>query len=211
MMELRFQHGWEEVEEVISITETELDLDNFIKTGKWYFSSTVTPQNIPAGVNGWLEVLEGAGGSAKQIWYRHGTINSNDYHIYVRTHTASGWSNWKRIITEDDFFYKPGDTFAIANLACLGHLTSSQKQIVFNIVTDKRLDNVSDITIKVMTVNARHSDGGYVLQNINLAGSNVSASKATNNTIRVVYNTSSAFTNNCPMSIDISNATITFN
>ncbi len=110
----------------------------------------------------------------------------------------------------DALFYKAGDTFKPFDVACLGHLTSSATQIIFNITTDKRLDDISTITIKKMLVDVRHADGGYVLNDVDLAGSSVSAAKKTNNSIRVVYNTGSNFTNNCPVSVDIRSSVIEF-
>lgn len=84
------------------VKEEGTDLNNYTEEGRYYFSTSVTPTNIPAGVNGWLEVLTCNENSIKQIWYRFGTINSNDYMTYVRTKDVNGWSNWRRFVTEQE-------------------------------------------------------------------------------------------------------------
>ena len=40
-------------------------------------------------------------GAIKQIWYRHGTANSNDYETYVRT-LAGTWSNWVKLLNDKE-------------------------------------------------------------------------------------------------------------
>ena len=41
-----------------------------------------------------------AANGIKQIWLRYGTVNSNDFHTFVRTHTSANvWGNWVRYAT----------------------------------------------------------------------------------------------------------------
>lgn len=81
----------------IVVTITDTNLNNYIEDGTYYFSSDYTPTNIPVGINGWLQVMtSSATSNVKQVWYRHGTINSNDYQTFVRTKTGSGWSTWQQ-------------------------------------------------------------------------------------------------------------------
>lgn len=40
-------------------------------------------------------------GAIKQIWYRHGTANSNDYETYVRTYSGT-WSNWVKLLNDKE-------------------------------------------------------------------------------------------------------------
>lgn len=93
------------VGDVVRVTTAGTDLDDYTTTGLYYFSNKHTPTNAPAGVNGWLMVLQGDQGTvAKQIWYRHGTANSNDSQTFVRTQTSlnsTNWSSWKRFYTDD--------------------------------------------------------------------------------------------------------------
>lgn len=75
--------GWEKVEDtgVILIKEN-TDVNNIIDTGVYYLSNAYTYTNLPGtSVNGWLVVFENTGTdtrTVKQIWYRQGTINTND-------------------------------------------------------------------------------------------------------------------------------------
>lgn len=73
------------------------DLNDYTTEGRYYFASA--PTNIPVGVNGFLEVLK-AGEYVKQIWYRHGTPNSNDFETYVRTYSSNTWSNWNKFVVQ---------------------------------------------------------------------------------------------------------------
>lgn len=98
------------LESVINVTTTNTNLNDYKTEGTFYFSPTYIPTNIPAGVNGWLKVLPGNDGTliVKQIWYRHGTTNSNDYETYVRTFSSNTWSSWRRLITDKSQIEYPG-------------------------------------------------------------------------------------------------------
>ena len=70
--------------------------------GTYYFSSAYTPVDAPPGVvNGLLVSYQMNTNMYKQLWYRIGTLNTNDHEIYVRTFNED-WSSWKRILTETD-------------------------------------------------------------------------------------------------------------
>lgn len=87
------------------VTTAGTNLDDYTSQGTYYFGGDYTPTNIPAGVNGWLMVIAGISGNmtvCKQMWWRHGTANSNDHHTYVRTRTGDGWSAWQRLYTSKD-------------------------------------------------------------------------------------------------------------
>lgn len=84
---------------------SKLDLDNYYKTGVYFFSSANAPSHIPRGSNGWLIVLNAtqADGNAsttylKQLWLRGGTPGSNDSQMWVRTY-YDGWGSWVKILT----------------------------------------------------------------------------------------------------------------
>ena len=81
------------------VTASNVNLNNYTETGLYYFPAGRTITNIPAGVNGWLLVINSASvGAIKQIWFRHGTANTNDFETYVRT-LAGSWSNWFKFNT----------------------------------------------------------------------------------------------------------------
>lgn len=83
------------------VVSTRTDLNDYVDDGWYFFAEKVTPTNIPAGVNGWLQVVseDGQGnGFIKQFWYRAGTPGSNDYQTFVRTKSAvSEWGSWTRL------------------------------------------------------------------------------------------------------------------
>lgn len=92
-----------DVEQCFHVTDTGEDLDDYKTTGIYYFDSSHTPTNIPVGVNGWLMVMKSpSSGAVKQMWWRQGTNGTNDYNTYVRQYSASAWSSWVKIITEND-------------------------------------------------------------------------------------------------------------
>ena len=117
-------------------------------------------------------------------------------------------------VVEDALFYKDGDTFTnIGYLACIGHLTSSQKSIYFTLPFEKRLDNINSITVNSISANIRHANGGYVAQGDLTTLGTVSVSKSTNNILRIRFDLTTASTvpNNSLLAVDISDIDITFN
>lgn len=89
------------------ISQANTDLDDFTETGIFFFDANQKPLNIPAGSNGWLQVIKGSGYFVKQIWYRAGTANSNDFEIYVRTNTGS-WSKWVSVFENPGLYRLTG-------------------------------------------------------------------------------------------------------
>lgn len=81
------------------VNEANTDLNDYLTTGYYFFGADYTPVNIPAGVNGWLEVIGSTSDRIKQIWYRCGTVDSNDFMTYTRTYIAGTWSSWSRLAT----------------------------------------------------------------------------------------------------------------
>ena len=80
---------------------TNTDANSVVDTGMYYFNYKKTYSNIPAS-NGWLIVSKVADTIVKQLFLRHGTANTNDYQIYVRTKIGSAWSDRTRMITTKD-------------------------------------------------------------------------------------------------------------
>lgn len=95
------------LEKTIYVSEIGTDLNNYKTDGVYYFSSAAKPTNIPAGSNGWLQVYSSNQNSVKQIWYRYGTPNSNDFETYVRTKDGSdNWSEWSQYEIVSDSGWK---------------------------------------------------------------------------------------------------------
>lgn len=90
-----------------NITTAGENLDNYIYPGVYTFGADYTPTNIPDGVNGWLVVFRwvtsDANATVKQLWFRLGTIGSNDYEIYVRTKIGnSTFGAWSKVYTSSN-------------------------------------------------------------------------------------------------------------
>ena len=87
----------------LSNSNDDLDLDNYLDQGYWYFHSGALPTNHSpvAGVTGYLIVMRGAGSLHKQIWLNQGDT-TNYYNIYVRTRGSSTWQPWVKIATDVD-------------------------------------------------------------------------------------------------------------
>ena len=96
------------VDKTTNITTTNTDLNDYTEEGTYFFSSaTYAPENRPAGTNGWLKVIKGSGDWIKQLWYRAGTNNSNDWQIFVRTKSATlDWSDWRELQTKERTLYE---------------------------------------------------------------------------------------------------------
>ena len=89
-------------------TGATVDLNDYTDQGWYFFTTSNSIANIPAGVNGWLQVIKDkiSGTWTKQVWYRAGTANSNDYQTYVRTRMNGVWSNWKQYQMVEDTGWK---------------------------------------------------------------------------------------------------------
>lgn len=86
---------------VVNVTTTGTDLNDYVEDGFYVFSSSATPVNIPVGVNGWLMVIgDGYKTRVKQLWWRMGTLDSNDHGFYIRMRGDNGgWSSWAQVMT----------------------------------------------------------------------------------------------------------------
>lgn len=80
---------------------TETNADAVVETGMYYCNYKNTYSNIPA-ANGWLMVSKVTDTIVKQLFFRHGTANTNDFQIFVRTKIGTVWSDWTRMITTKD-------------------------------------------------------------------------------------------------------------
>ena len=113
VIDLESGNFWVEGKRIDAFTEYvstggAVDLNDYTEQGWYFFTSNNTITNVPAGVNGWLKVVKDkdSGIWTKQIWYRAGTPNSNDYQTYVRTRTGDIWSNWKQYQMVEDTGWK---------------------------------------------------------------------------------------------------------
>ena len=105
---------WEHLQKTMRTQQVKVansDLNYYITEGRFSFKGAYTPTNIPYGLNGWLEVYtsDDEDNYIKQIWYTKGTLDSDDYYMFVRTGKGSGvsvtWSNWRRLVVDTDISY----------------------------------------------------------------------------------------------------------
>lgn len=133
----------------INVTKANTDLNDYTENGTYYFPANVTPTNIPGEVNGWLEVLTGIQAGTKtikQIWHRHGTNDSSDYEIFVRTCAdGASWSKWNRIETLLQTIRTADSTcmkYSDGTLICSGtisktiNITSNYEGVFFNSISN---------------------------------------------------------------------------
>lgn len=120
----------------------------------------------------------------------------------------------------NELFYSKGDNIGIENCSMVssGHVTSSKKNIEFTVITDKNMLNIDNITLSELKLNIRTADGGYIGASAYTSGGynflssyTVTATKITNNAIRIVIAASSSFdcTNNIPVAVEINKLSAT--
>lgn len=103
---------------VNEVIDSSYDLNNSKTTGFYYISSSniTTLAHMPGNcTDGWLMVLKSANQTdVKQVFYRKGTINTNDWEMYSRTYFAGSttWSDWTQYLTQKDALLQinPSDT-----------------------------------------------------------------------------------------------------
>lgn len=200
----------------IDVKEANTDLNDYVKSGWWFFTGDYTPLNVPNGVvNGFLHVIAeertdngDTDGYIRQTWYRSGTQNVNDYNVFVRSrkwddHT---WSDWQRLIVEKDIFYYTGDTYTNAyHLYANGTVTSGAKDIIFPFTLPKRLDKISSIVVESYNISCRTVAGTYAFDGVS-SGLNIRCDKCDNQNIRFIITNSDGWgiTNNTPVAMGFS-------
>lgn len=84
------------------VAKANQDANTYLKSGFYWLSSTAT--NIPSGINGLL-VVYALTSVVRQVFYRQGTIDSNDYAIFTRqlgsfvNGVPTRIGNWVQILT----------------------------------------------------------------------------------------------------------------
>jgi hypothetical protein len=115
---------------VTVVTEAGTNLNDYTKPGWYYFESSYTPTNIPAGSNGWLQVIDTpdhVNSWIKQIWYRSGTPGTNDQQTFVRTKlNNNAWGAWAQYYTTRDFTMDFSIFRTLAEIGLSGSVTTKQ-------------------------------------------------------------------------------------
>lgn len=113
----------------------------------------------------------------------------------------------------DSLFFQKGETFTASDMISSGFLTSSNKDVYFNIVLPKRLDNISTITVVKLEARAR-CNNSYILG----SGSafkdikNATIEKVSENQLTIFYSSSTSLggTNNSAIGV-MFNISLKFN
>lgn len=166
---------------VINVVVANTDLDDYKEDGEFYFGVDYTPTNIPTGVNGWLKVITGIQGSdniVKQIWYRHGTPNSNDYETYVRTFSSNVWSSWKMFGMQSSIDSLNNNKVSKSGDTMTGSLTLNKTSYNYSGGTIPGTKQATSTTIPNLINELRYSNGqmgsveiktAYTLNSITIA------------------------------------------
>ena len=109
---------------ILFIETTDWSLDELVDAGTYYFDHEHTPTDKPGTVsNGWVQVLTG-GVAKKQILWRQGSENTQA-ETWVRTFTSGAWTSWRRLVSENEMYYMPGQQTGL-RVNCGGFLTSGR-------------------------------------------------------------------------------------
>lgn len=184
---------------VVNVAET--SLDQFVDNGIYYFAIEYAPSDVPAGENGWLIVL--GGGARKQIWIREGSENTQS-DVCVRTFTSGAWTSWRRLVSENEMYYMPGQQTGL-RINCGGFLSSGRTYVGGFIPIPKPIhSSVQSLTVVNNTnykVTIRQNDK-YLVNEVNPTSLGASCTIRSNG-IELNLTKSSGFggVNNSPVSI----------
>ena len=101
---------------------------------------------------------------------------------------------------DDLMYYKPGGTFSTAAyIELAGHSAASAKRIIVGIVLPKSIARISNISVTRLT-GSFFGDGGLVNSAadnnwVTTTGITISATKASDNAVRIYVDNTAAFTN----------------
>lgn len=118
-----------------------------------------------------------------------------------------------------DLYFQPGESFKLDagnNLVydTAGYITTSKKEIFFNVVTPKSMENITNITVTGAYLRVRQNGNYLVGTSSGPVPVDLYVKKSTNNVISIRYTDSagmSSAVNNEVVGIALSNATFTFN
>jgi hypothetical protein len=168
---------------VIYVQEAGTNLNDYVMTGTYYFNSSHTPTNYPDdSVNGWLVVMRADGGAIKQLWFRYGTQNTNDFCTYVRTGNGTTWSNWKQLATQPEVLYNN-------TTGTYGTVTLSESAANFSMI--EIIAGWSDViaqSINVYAPNGKVADISALVPGTNGATLGRSRCTISGTTIKQAYN-----------------------
>ena len=133
-----------------------------LKTGIFFFLGDGTVTGAPDNFNkGWLISYRARKNGIKQFYCPYDNNN-----IYTRTFNGSNFTEWQRVMIQQDVYYTSGDIIELNNnYDMIGHVTDSSKQIVFTINLPKSLYYINNFTINEMRLKIR-DNGQYVERSV---------------------------------------------
>ena len=183
------------------------DLNNITESGIYYINDPM-PSNCPTGATYSKLFVTGKNNVPTQIIFR---ADASSGRMWIRIYGGNPltWRAWRRIIGDDEIYYRDNDTLSITTYTDLnGFITSSTTSVSFSFYTPKSLANISSVTVTAFKGTLR-GISGYLDSKTSAydwfadSAYTVTATKISDNMLRIVCTKSSAFTNvtnNTPVS-----------
>lgn len=184
-----------------------VNLNNIVESGVYAVNTdNAARDNFPSGTNGVLYVFSyiiGATHYVRQLFFRIGTINSNDYNIFTRQIRADGTiiGDWLRMITEHETGYELGETVTLnfnVHAVLNGIISSSATKVIVDIELPKELPTTKVINMTSIYGSLRGIAGYLDSVNYERELTNeyaVTIQKTIGKNATIVFTKSSAFTN----------------
>jgi len=140
----------------VGTSQTGLDLNNYTDAGVYTFTNASAPTNVPAGTNGWLVVMPWEEGSdtIKQLWFRHGTVGSNDFETYVRTRIGTNeWGSWSK-------YYTTSNPPTYAEVGASPAFTNTNGGVKYSYNTSSGKNLLDEINVMPQGVHTIYSQAG---------------------------------------------------
>lgn len=120
-----------------AVSKSGVNLNNITEAGTYYVSGDNL--KIPSGSNGYLFVTgTSSTGALRQIFYRIGTVGTNEHNYYTRARGSDGtWGEWAKFLTDKDTITASSATSA-TKAACLANITSAVKTSATSATTSKQ-------------------------------------------------------------------------
>lgn len=134
---------------------TEYDLNNFIKSGVYYFHAVNIPKNAPVEDDGICCVLT-FGNMTIQYYYRNANDGSFINYFIRSKHSGNTWEEWREIITS----YNKA-TESLFGIVQADNTTITVKN---GVISAKAMETITDITVLNNDFNNLTDSGVYFIQ-----------------------------------------------
>ena len=194
------------VKDGTSFDYTNVDLNTITKSGIYsVVTNNAARDNFPSGINGVLYVYSYIVNNnlfTRQLFFRIGTIDSNDFNIFSRQFRNDGTiGTWLKLITSHDTDYNYGETvslqyntYAVFN----GIISSSATKVIVDVELPKELPTTNVINVTSINGSLRGVSG--YLDGVNSAREltneyTVTLVKTLGKNATLTFSKSTAFTN----------------